>query len=132
MPRLATSASYFALATVLASQAVFRSKVDTVVLDVFAFDQAGPIRGLSKPDFIVRDNGMVQDVAEVVTDTSGLSIALLLDASSSLSTQDLALLERAVTAASADLGPSDELTLVTFTERVTSESGPPKLLTAGH
>lgn len=99
-------------------QVIFRSQVDTVVLDVLPTSRDRIIDDLRMPEVEVRDNGVLQTLTHFSADPVPLSVSLLLDTSSSLSEQDLDHLRRAARALASQLRPDDELKLVTFTQMV--------------
>jgi VWFA-related protein len=101
-----------------AKQAVFRSKVDTVTLDVLATERGASIPNLRAEDFIVRDNGVQQALTHVTGEASALALHLLLDISGSLSTRDLTNLQQGVAEVVRLSRPDDRLRLVTFTDVV--------------
>ena len=98
-----------------ADQAVFRSKVDTVTLDVLATNGGIAIPNLRPEDFVVRDNGVVQTLTLVSGEVSALALHLLLDISGSLSARDLANLQLGAAEVVRLARPDDRLRLVTFT-----------------
>lgn len=97
---------------VLAQQGVIRSKVDVVIVDVAVFDQSRPVTGLSADDFIVRDNGVVQTVDELVASANlPVDLTLILDASSSMG-HSVDVLRREIEKVATRLSPSDEMRLL--------------------
>jgi VWFA-related protein len=99
-------------------QAVFRSKVDTVTLDVLATERGLAIPNLRAEDFVVRDNGVQQTLTHVTGEVSALALHLLLDISGSLSARDLANLQQGAAEVVRLARPDDRLRLVTFTDVV--------------
>ena len=119
--RVGLTAAMVALVTGIdigADQAVFRSKVDTVTLDVLATDRGVTIPNLRAEDFIVRDNGVQQTVTHVSGDVSALALHLLLDISGSLSDRDLTNLRQGAAEVVRLARPDDRVRLVTFTDVV--------------
>jgi Ca-activated chloride channel family protein len=121
--RLGVGAVMFALAMDIdidtdAKQAVFRSKVDTVTLDVLATNGGVTIPNLRAEDFTVRDDGVQQVVTHVSGDASALALHLLLDISGSLSARDLANLQQGAAEVVRLSRSDDRLRLVTFTDVV--------------
>lgn len=107
------------LAMVLAAdQVVFRSQVDTVLLDVFVTERGVAVPNLAVGDFEVRDNSVLQTLTHLSGEPSALGVHLLLDTSGSLSTRDLENLRHGAAALAGILRPDDELSLVTFAEVV--------------
>jgi Ca-activated chloride channel family protein len=71
--------------TLNAQQAVFRSSAERVTVAVVARDRRGrPIRGLSKTDFEVTDDGQLREILDFRNDPSPISVGLLLDSSGSM------------------------------------------------
>jgi VWFA-related protein len=101
-----------------ADQEVFRSKVDTVTLDVLATERGSTIPNLRAEDFIVRDNGVQQSLTHVTGEVSALALHLLLDISGSLSARDLANLQQGAAEVVRLARPDDRVRLVTFTDVV--------------
>jgi len=104
--------------TIGPDQAIFRSQVDSVLLDVLATDRNGVIQNLSPADFVVRDNGVLQTLTLVSGDVAPLSVSLLLDTSGSLSMRELENLRRGASVVAMALRPGDELRLATFSQHV--------------
>jgi len=96
----------------------FRSRVDAVIVDVLPMERGRVIADLRPEELEVRDNRALQQVTHMAGGTSALSIYLLLDTSSSLSESDLQHLRTSAQSLAAALRPADELSLVTFSERV--------------
>jgi Ca-activated chloride channel family protein len=95
-------------------QAAFRSKVDVVIVDVAVLDQNRAVTGLTKDDFIVRDNGVVQTVNDVVPSANlPVDLTLILDASSSMS-HSVEALRREIEKVAARLAPADEMRLLSI------------------
>lgn len=63
---------------------VFRASVDAVVVDVSVRDRGQPVSGLTAKDFEIRDNGVIQTVADASLESMPLDVAVLADASESL------------------------------------------------
>jgi VWFA-related protein len=100
-------------------QAVFRSQVDTVLLDVLATDRGGVVSNLRAADFEVRDNGVVQTLTHVSNEVAPLGVFLLLDTSGSLTPRELDHLRQGAAAVASTLRAEDELRLITFSHFVT-------------
>ena len=118
MIRIAVALLAVLVTTAGRDQAIFRSQVDSVLLDVLATDRTGVIQNLRPADFEVRDNGVLQTLTLASGDVAPLSVSLLLDTSGSLSTRELENLRRGATAVATSLRPGDELRLVTFSQHV--------------
>ncbi len=88
--------------------------IDRVVLSVTVVDREGrPVRGLTRDDFVVAEDGREQRVESVRPERRPLSVAILLDASSS--TRDLwPQLRRAAPAFARTLGPEDAAQVIAF------------------
>jgi len=63
---------------------VFRATVDVVVVDVSVRDGDQPVRGLTPADFELRDDGVVQTLADFSVESPPLDVTVLADASESL------------------------------------------------
>jgi VWFA-related protein len=64
---------------------VFRLGVERVQLDVSAMRGGRPVAGLIAADFVLTDNGRVQQIESAILEDTPLSVQLVLDASSSVS-----------------------------------------------
>jgi VWFA-related protein len=102
-----------------ADQAVIRSRVDAVLLDVLPIERGRIVSNLRIEDIEIRDNGTLQSVTHLSADRAALGIQLLLDTSGSLSAADLEHLRQGALALAATLGAGDELRLMTFAQIVT-------------
>jgi VWFA-related protein len=70
------------------ARAVFRSAIDLVALNVVVTDRDQQIvSGLARADFIVREDGIPQEVSFFATADVPLDLALLLDTSASMASQ---------------------------------------------
>lgn len=96
---------------------LFRAVVDVVTLDVFAHRQRQPIAGLTARDFIVRDNGVEQQVASVHT-TDSAHVIMGLDMSGSVDGATLEQLRAAVSTVAGALTNEDRVSLFTFDDRI--------------
>ncbi len=106
------------------NQAVFRSAVDQVRLDVLAYDGGKPIPGLTADDFEVRDNGvLVKDLRLTHTDDR-VSVAVALDISGSVAVEFMDEMLTATEELIAALRPGDTAWLLTFGEHVELRAGP--------
>jgi Ca-activated chloride channel family protein len=63
---------------------VFRASASAVFVDVSVRDRGTPIKGLTAKDFEIRDNGVVQTIADVSLESMPLDVTVLSDASDSL------------------------------------------------
>src|SRR5262245_57459686 len=96
----------------------FRLSVERVQLDVSATRGGRPIAGLKAPDFVVSDNGNVQQVESVLLEDTPLSVQLVLDVSSSVSGTRLQHLIGACRSLIEVLRPGDHVGLITFSTAV--------------
>ena len=62
-----------------AQQPAFRAGVDLVAVDVSVRERGKPVTGLTAEDFVVLDNGVVQDVVNVAYGTLPIDVTLGLD-----------------------------------------------------
>jgi VWFA-related protein len=113
--RLATSVS-LALAVVSGSMQTFKTDVDAVRVDVLVTDRNRPIAGLSRDDFVLRDNGVVQRIDAISMEEVPFSMLLALDTSSSVSGPALKDLKQAAKAAVAALRSTDRASVITFSD----------------
>lgn len=92
----------------------FRSGVELVSVDVLVTDGRRPISGLRAADFELRDEGVVQSIAQVHVEALPLNVIFVLDTSQSVSGARLANLKAAAGSIVSQLGASDRVALVTF------------------
>jgi VWFA-related protein len=101
------------------NQPTFSARVEGIRVDVLVTDSSRkPLRGLAPPDFIVRDNGVLQQVDIVSYGDIALNVGLAFDLSESVAGGRLDQLKAASTALTAALQPSDQSALVTFDRAV--------------
>src|SRR5690242_17758456 len=103
--------------TVVASpqQPTFSSRVEGVRVDVLVTDASRhPLRGLTPSDFVIRDNGVPQQVDVVSYGEIPLNVGLAFDLSESVAGARLESLRKASDALTAALEPADQSALVTF------------------
>lgn len=113
-----TTAAAAALSAILlaaphAQQPVFRSGVDVVVVDVSVMRGRVPLAGLTASDFVLRDNGVVQQVDEVTIGTVPLDVSLLVDLGGSTS-GDVGAFRSSVDRMRRLLGPDDRVRVIAF------------------
>lgn len=115
------------LATCLASaglawqgQPSFRSTVEAVEVDVAVTRGGKTVAGLTADNFIVTDNGVVQNVTAALLSAQPLRLTMVLDVSRSVSGSRLQSLIAAGRALVQALRPDDQAALITFSHRVTS------------
>lgn len=117
----ATLLSFLATATLAeAGQALFRSKIEAVEVDVAVTRGGATVAGLTADNFVVTDNGVVQDVKATLLAAEPIRLTLVLDVSKSVSGTRLASLVKGSRAIVRALRPDDQISLVTFSHRVTS------------
>ncbi|MEQ1728515.1 MAG: VWA domain-containing protein [Vicinamibacterales bacterium] len=102
-----------------AQQALFRSSVSVVRLDVLATDGRTPLTGLTADDFDVRDNGTVQSVNAVFAEHEPLDILFAFDRSASTRGDTIGHLRDSARAILAALGAGDRAGLLVFNHTVT-------------
>lgn len=102
------------------AQPTFSARVEGVRVDVLVTDaNRRAIRELRPDDFVVRDNGVVQQVDVVSFGEVPLNVALAFDLSESVSGSRLEQLRAASKALTASLVPADQSALLTFDNAVT-------------
>ena len=106
MPRVATQ------------QAVFRSGVDVVRVDVSVMQGVNPVAGLTRANFAVTDNGVAQTLDSVSLDRVPLNLMLVFDTSASLAGERLAGLIAAGNDLVKALRPDDAAALLPFSEPI--------------
>ncbi len=103
-----------------ATQPTFSSRVEGVRVDVLVTDSSRrPLRGLTPQDFVIRDNGVPQQVDIVSFGEISLNVGLAFDLSESVSGERLEQLRAASRSLTTQLLPGDQSSLVTF-DRVVS------------
>jgi VWFA-related protein len=106
--------------TLAATQPTFSSRVEGVRVDVLVTDSSRrPLRGLTPQDFVIRDNGVLQEVDIVSFGEISLNVGLAFDLSESVSGERLDQLRVASRSLTMQLLPGDQSSLVTF-DRVVS------------
>jgi Ca-activated chloride channel family protein len=99
----------------------FRARVETVLLNVSVKDESGaPVKGLPQSAFTVTDEGEERPLVFFDEESEPLSVALVLDASSSMLGERLEEARRAAKAFIENVGAS-ELALVAFDDTVRVE-----------
>lgn len=96
----------------------YRSRVDLVPVDVAIYKGGRPVGGLSKADFEILDNGVLQTIERMDKDKVPLDAWLVLDVSSSLRGKPLEQLREVAGTFVAALAPGDRVGLVTFSHEV--------------
>lgn len=101
-----------------AQQALFRSSVSVVRLDVLATDGRKPLTGLTAADFEVRDNGEPQAVDALFAEHEPLDILFAFDRSASTRGDTIGHLRDSARALLAARGDDDRAGLLTFNQTV--------------
>src|SRR5689334_17740283 len=100
-------------ATTVSAQ--FKSGVDAVYLDVTVQSPDGSIvRGLTKDDFRIFDEGVEHDVAVFADEPAPISVGVLIDTSGSMTGERIAAAIRAAGALGRSLQPNDLWSISTF------------------
>jgi VWFA-related protein len=115
---LLAAAALGALSLAAAQRPVFRSAVDSVMVDVSVRHDNRPVADLAAADFEIQDNGVVQTIAEVSREALPIDVTLVVDLSGSVQGPLLGSLQRAMAAVDARLAPGDRARVVTFNEHV--------------
>ena len=100
-------------------QPTFTAKVEGVRVDVLVTDGSRrTLRGLAPADFVIRDNGIPQQVDVVSYGEIALNVGLAFDLSDSVAGARLENLRNASDALTKELQPADQSALVTFNRAV--------------
>ena len=100
-------------------QPTFSTRVEGVRVDVLVTDGSRrPLRGLTPADFVIRDNGVPQQVDVVSFGEIALNVGLAFDLSESVAGARLAQLRAASKVLTAELLPADQSSLITFDDVV--------------
>lgn len=101
------------------TQPTFSSRVEGVRVDVLVTDSSRkPLRGLAPSDFVIRDNGVPQQVDVVSFGEIALNVGLAFDMSESVAGARLRQLQSASKALTAELQAADQSSLITFDHEV--------------
>lgn len=95
----------------------FRTVTDVVTIDAFAHRDRKPLSGLTRDDFVVRDNGVVQQIDALGT-TDSAHVIIGLDLSGSVDGETLERLRTAVRVLMRRLTAADRISLFTFADRI--------------
>jgi VWFA-related protein len=95
----------------------FRSGVTAVRVDVLVSRGGRPVAGLTEADFEVRDNGVLQTIRST-SETGGVDLGLVLDASGSLAGDRLRELVDAADGVLGDLRHGDRAAVLAFNQSV--------------
>jgi len=111
-------------------QAVYRARTDVVVIDVAVADGRKPVTNLTKDDFELRDNGVVQQILDFDRQRMPLDVTVTIDMSGSMNQKKREIVERALGQIGASLQPADRAAVVTFAATIAERTplGPPPLV----
>jgi Ca-activated chloride channel homolog len=101
-----------------AEQPSFRSRVELVEVDVAVTRGGATVSGLTASNFVVTDNGVIQDVTAALLGAEPLRVTMVLDVSKSVSGSRLASLVKAGSGMVKALGAKDQASLITFSHQV--------------
>jgi Ca-activated chloride channel family protein len=96
----------------------FSAKIEAVRVDVLVTENGRPVRGLSRGDFEVLDNGVLQQVDLASFEQIPLNVVVALDASDSMTGERLDHLRAASYALIGGLAKDDQAALITFNQTV--------------
>jgi VWFA-related protein len=96
----------------------FSSGIEAVRVDVLVTDRGTPVMGLTADDFVVRDDGVPQDVRLVGYEEIQLNVVLVVDLSASVQGERLDNLRRASRALIGRLKPDDRAAVLGFSHAV--------------
>ena len=99
-------------------QPTFSSRRESVRVDVLVTDRGRPVRDLKASDFEVLDSGVPQQIDFVALEQLPISLLLALDASTSISPEQLQHLRDGGGAVLANLQAQDQAALLTFADAV--------------
>ena len=100
------------------SRQVFRSRTDAVIVPVSVVQRGRAIGGLTAADFELRDNGVVQVIADLTTDRLPIDVTLVMDLSQSVNDAQLDALRQAARQVSGALSALDRCNVVIFGRRI--------------
>ena len=101
----------------------FKTGAEAVRVDVLVTDVNRPVAGLRPADFDLKDRGVAQQIDSIAFEDVPLSVMVALDTSASLQGQALIDLRDAASAAIQLLRLTDRAALLTFTHRVSIQTG---------
>ncbi len=99
-------------------QVPFRSQVEVAEVDVAVTRGGATVAGLTAGNFVVTDNGVIQEVTAALLGAEPLRVTLVLDVSKSVSGSRLTSLIKASSGMVRALGPEDQASLITFAHQV--------------
>jgi Mg-chelatase subunit ChlD len=117
MMRVVIAASLVSAASLVAQTpqtSVYRARSDIVVIDAAVLDGKKAITTLTKDDFELRDNGVVQRVLDFDHGRMPLDVTMTIDISGSMTREKRAAVERAVGQVSRALDQEDRAGVVLF------------------
>jgi Mg-chelatase subunit ChlD len=117
MTRMVFVAMFLSAASLVAQTrqtSVYRARSDVVVIDAAVVDGKKAITNLTKDDFELRDNGVVQRVLDFDHGRMPLDVTLTIDISGSMTREKRAAVERAVAQVSHALDQDDRAGVVLF------------------
>jgi VWFA-related protein len=93
----------------------FKASTELVQVSVSALDREGRVAtGLTKQDFVISEDGVKQSIVECMSETSPVSVALVLDRSRSMRTNLPLVVKGAENVLDSHLKPDDEFLVVAF------------------
>lgn len=98
-------------------EVTLRARVDVVTIDAFVHEEGRPVEGLRAADFVVRDNGVQQELRALGT-TDSAHVIVALDISGSVAGEVRTGLGEAVRGLLQQLTSADRVSLLTFADRV--------------
>jgi VWFA-related protein len=101
-----------------AQQPIFRSKRESVRVDVLVSDRGRPVRDLKAGDFEVFDSGVAQQIDFVSVEQLPINVVLALDSSTSISPEQFEHLRDGGRAVLVALKGEDQAALLTFADAV--------------
>jgi Ca-activated chloride channel homolog len=102
-----------------AQQPTFSARIEGIRVDALVTDSSRkPLRGLTPADFVIRDNGVLQQVDVISYGEIALNVGLAFDLSESVAGAKLTQLRSASDALTHALQPGDQSSLVTFNRKV--------------
>ena len=119
MRRLLPIMSFLLITSLLGSgqekTSKFRASTELVQVSVSALDREGRVAtDLTKNDFEISEDGVKQDILECISETSPVSVALVLDKSRSMRTNLPLVIKGAENVLDSHLKPEDEFLVVVF------------------
>lgn len=108
--------------TMAAQAPMFTARREVVRVDVLVSNNGQPVQGLQPSDFVIRDNGVIQQVDLASFEEVPLNIVLALDMSTSVAGERLTDLRDAGGSLLDVLKPRDRVSLVTFSHLVTQRA----------